>query len=121
MRYLDFAACAERAKIRSRMREVRLDNEFGDDSEGRTSPGARPVARSTDVRTRWYSGASRLGAAFIGVGRIRGVASSRVCLVGCGKVGFFGEERILALEESLPSLSVRIGTGVPRSDADLAT
>jgi hypothetical protein len=121
MRYLDLAACADRAKIRSRIREVRLDNEFEEGSGVPWSTVSRPAAMSMDVRTRWYVGASRSGAAFIGVARIRGVASSSMCLTVCGNLGLFGEYRRLALEASLFVFSVPTDIGVPRSDADLTT
>ena len=44
-----------------------------------------------------------------------------VCLFACAEVGLRGGERRLALEDSLPVLSVRTGGVVPRSEADLAT
>lgn len=45
---------------------------------------------------------------------------SRSCLLVCVDVALLGEVRTLALDESLPVLSVRMGNGVPRSEADLA-
>jgi hypothetical protein len=89
MRYLDLAACADRAKIRSRIREVRLDREFDECFAGAGSSGARVEAMSIEARTCWYVGASRTGMASNGVARMRGVASSEVCLLVCGNLGLF--------------------------------
>ena len=100
---------------------MRLTNEFGEGSGVIWPSAARPVVRSMDVLTRWWFGDSKTRVTFIGVARMRGMASSRMCPLVCANSGLLGEYRKLALEMSLLVLSVLIGNGVPRSDADLAT
>lgn len=122
MRYLDFAACADRDdRIRSRMRLVCLAKGLEGDSGVPRSSRIESAARYVEVRICSRIGASSSEPTLVGEALVGCAAPPLLCLFACAKVGLRGGERRLALEESLPLLSVRTGGAAPRSEADLAT